>query len=52
MIAMLKAAGIPVEVPEQTRLLHHKFAVLDGRRVVISTAARRQMTAVSLFPLL
>ena len=34
MIAKLQAAGVPVEVLEQARLLHHKFAVIDGRYVV------------------
>jgi phosphatidylserine/phosphatidylglycerophosphate/cardiolipin synthase-like enzyme len=34
MIAKLEAASVPVEVSEQTRLLHHKFAVIDGRYVV------------------
>jgi phosphatidylserine/phosphatidylglycerophosphate/cardiolipin synthase-like enzyme len=34
MIAKLQAAGVPVEVSEQARLLHHKFAVIDGRYVV------------------
>ena len=29
MIAKLQAAGVPVEVSEQARLLHHKFAVID-----------------------
>jgi phosphatidylserine/phosphatidylglycerophosphate/cardiolipin synthase-like enzyme len=28
MIAKLQAAGLPVEVSEQSRLLHHKFAVM------------------------
>jgi phosphatidylserine/phosphatidylglycerophosphate/cardiolipin synthase-like enzyme len=28
-IAKLQAAGVPVEVSEQARLLHHKFAVID-----------------------
>ena len=34
MIAKLQAAGVPVEVSEQARLLHQKFAVIDGRYVV------------------
>jgi phosphatidylserine/phosphatidylglycerophosphate/cardiolipin synthase-like enzyme len=34
MIAKLQAAGVPVEVSEQARFLHHKFAVIDGRYVV------------------
>jgi phosphatidylserine/phosphatidylglycerophosphate/cardiolipin synthase-like enzyme len=34
MIGRLKQAGIPVEVSTQTRLLHHKFAVIDGRYVL------------------
>ena len=34
MITKLQAAGVPVEVSEQARLLHHKFAVIDGRYVV------------------
>jgi phosphatidylserine/phosphatidylglycerophosphate/cardiolipin synthase-like enzyme len=34
MITKLQAAGVPVEVSEQSRLLHHKFAVIDGRYVV------------------
>jgi phosphatidylserine/phosphatidylglycerophosphate/cardiolipin synthase-like enzyme len=34
MIAKLEQAGIPVEVSMQSRLLHHKFAVIDGRYVI------------------
>ena len=34
MISRLQAAGVPVEISEQTRFLHHKFAVIDGRYVV------------------
>jgi mitochondrial cardiolipin hydrolase len=34
MIAQLQAAGVPVQVSTQSRLLHHKFAAIDGRRVV------------------
>jgi cardiolipin hydrolase len=34
MITKLQGAGIHVEVSEQARLLHHKFAVIDGRYVV------------------
>jgi phosphatidylserine/phosphatidylglycerophosphate/cardiolipin synthase-like enzyme len=34
MIAKLQAAGLPIEVSEQSRLLHHKFAVIDGRYIV------------------
>jgi phosphatidylserine/phosphatidylglycerophosphate/cardiolipin synthase-like enzyme len=34
MIAKLEQAGIPVEVSTQSRLLHHKFAVVDGRWVI------------------
>jgi phosphatidylserine/phosphatidylglycerophosphate/cardiolipin synthase-like enzyme len=34
MIAKLQATGVPVEVSEQARLLHHKFAVIDGRYVI------------------
>jgi phosphatidylserine/phosphatidylglycerophosphate/cardiolipin synthase-like enzyme len=29
-ITKLQAAGLPVEVSEQSRLLHHKFAVIDS----------------------
>jgi phosphatidylserine/phosphatidylglycerophosphate/cardiolipin synthase-like enzyme len=36
MIAQLQAAGMPVEVSEQARLLHHKFAVIDDRRYVLT----------------
>ena len=34
MITKLQAAGVPVEVSTQSRHLHHKFAVIDGRYVV------------------
>jgi mitochondrial cardiolipin hydrolase len=34
MITKLQAAGVPVEVSEQSCHLHHKFAVIDGRYVV------------------
>jgi phosphatidylserine/phosphatidylglycerophosphate/cardiolipin synthase-like enzyme len=34
MIAKLQAVGVSVEVSEQARLLHHKFAVIDERYVV------------------
>lgn len=33
-LAELKKAGIPVEVSAQSRQLHHKFAVIDGRWVI------------------
>ena len=33
MIAKLRDAGVTVEVSEQSRLLHHKFVVVDGRWV-------------------
>lgn len=33
-IAKLEQAGIPVEVSTESRLLHHKFAVVDGRWVI------------------
>jgi phosphatidylserine/phosphatidylglycerophosphate/cardiolipin synthase-like enzyme len=32
-ISKLEQAGIPVEESEQSRLLHHKFAVIDDRYV-------------------
>lgn len=34
LIAKLKAAGVSVEVSTQQRNLHHKFAVIDGKRVI------------------
>jgi phosphatidylserine/phosphatidylglycerophosphate/cardiolipin synthase-like enzyme len=34
MIAKLEQAGIPVQVSAQSRLLHHKFTVVDGRWVI------------------
>ena len=34
MITTLQAASVPVEVSEQSRLLHHKFAVIDGRYLI------------------
>ena len=34
MITKLQAAGVPVEVSMLSRLLHHKFAVIDGRYVI------------------
>jgi len=34
MVAKLQAAGVPVEVSEQSRLLHHKFAVIDNRYIL------------------
>lgn len=33
-IARLREAGISVEVSELSRLLHDKFAVIDGRRII------------------
>jgi phosphatidylserine/phosphatidylglycerophosphate/cardiolipin synthase-like enzyme len=33
-ITKLQAAGLPVEVSEQSRLLHQKFAVIDSRYVI------------------
>jgi phosphatidylserine/phosphatidylglycerophosphate/cardiolipin synthase-like enzyme len=33
-IRRLRAAGVSVEVSELSRLLHDKFAVIDGRRVI------------------
>jgi phosphatidylserine/phosphatidylglycerophosphate/cardiolipin synthase-like enzyme len=34
LITRLEQAGVPVEVSEQTRLVHHKFAVIDSRYVI------------------
>jgi phosphatidylserine/phosphatidylglycerophosphate/cardiolipin synthase-like enzyme len=34
MITKLQAASVPVEVSEESRLLHRKFAVIDERYVV------------------
>jgi len=42
MIAKLQAAGVPVEVSTQARLLHDKFAVIDGRYVVTGSYTGRR----------
>jgi Phosphatidylserine/phosphatidylglycerophosphate/cardiolipin synthases and related enzymes len=47
MITKLQAASVPVEVSEQARLLHHKFAVIDGRYVVTGSYNRTESTESS-----